>query len=415
MKHFNSLKPYLVVFTAALFYLFEFINMNSFNALNDQLRAAFNVSALQISNLSAMYFYANVLFMIPAGLLLDRVSTKKLLVGALSICILMALIFASTHSFWVACVCRFVTGMGSTMVVLSCVLLTSRWIQPTKAGIVIGGVITLGMLGGVLAQQITYLVLFTGSWRFAILCIAGLGIIFLAAILWIVKDYPPNYQETYKHSLGLIKEGLWRNLSLALKNKQIWYAGMYASLIDITVMLLGALWGKDYLVISHGFSDHEAASAISMVFLGFMIGGPLFGFISDRCGLRKLPMVLGGIFNLLWILLILYWHFSPLIANFLFLILGILCASQVLVFPLIIESVPRHITASSEALSATLIMGGGAVFQPLFGWLLDCSASTPSVYSATDFNHALLMLPIAFIIAIVFALLFKETYCRNFN
>jgi MFS family permease len=408
-------KPYFVVFAAALFYLFEFINMNSFNALNDQLRDAFQVNALQISNLSAMYFYANVIFMIPAGLLLDRVSTKKLLVSALSLCILSALVFANTHSFMVACVCRFITGMGSTLVLLSCAVLTSRWIKPIKAGLVLGGAVTLAMFGGMLAQQITCLVDWTGSWRTAVACIAGLGAVFLVMILWLVEDYPVGYQETFKNDLDLIHQGFWRNFALALKNKQIWFAGLYASLINLTIMIIGALWGKDYLMTTHDFNATNAATAISAVFLGFMVGSPLFGMISDRLRQRKLPMIIGGVLNLFWVLLILHFPFSSMMAGLIFFMLGLLCASQVLVFPLIIESVPMHITASSEAISAAVIMGGGAVSQPLFGWLLDHSAQIPGQYSASDFNHAMWMLPIAFFIAIICSLCLKETHCKTFN
>ena len=415
MKSNSPFKPYLVVFAAALFYLFEFINMNSFNALNDQLREAFHVNALQISNLSAMYFYANVIFMIPAGLLLDRVSTKKLLVSALSLCILSALVFANTNSFITACVCRFITGMGSTLVLLSCAILTSRWIKPTKAGLVLGGAVTLAMFGGMLAQQITCLVDLMGSWRAAVGCIAGLGAVFLVIILWLVEDYPLGYQETFKSSLDLIHQGFWCNFALALKNKQIWFAGLYASLINITVMIIGALWGKDYLMTSHGFNATNAATAISAVFLGFMVGSPLFGMISDRLRQRKLPMVIGGVLNLFWVLLILHFPFSPMMAGLIFFMLGLLCASQVLVFPLIIESVPMHITASSEAVSAAVIMGGGAVSQPLFGWLLDRSAQIPGQYSPADFNHAMWMLPIAFFVAIICSLCLRETHCKTFK
>ena len=39
--------------------------------------ADFGVSALEVSHLSAMYFYANIVFLIPAGILLDRFSNKK--------------------------------------------------------------------------------------------------------------------------------------------------------------------------------------------------------------------------------------------------------------------------------------------------------------------------------------------------
>jgi MFS family permease len=389
--------------------------MNSFNALNDQLRDAFQVNALQISNLSAMYFYANVIFMIPAGLLLDRVSTKKLLVSALSLCILSALVFANTHSFMVACVCRFITGMGSTLVLLSCAVLTSRWIKPIKAGLVLGGAVTLAMFGGMLAQQITCLVDWTGSWRTAVACIAGLGAVFLVMILWLVEDYPVGYQETFKNDLDLIHQGFWRNFALALKNKQIWFAGLYASLINLTIMIIGALWGKDYLMTTHDFNATNAATAISAVFLGFMVGSPLFGMISDRLRQRKLPMIIGGVLNLFWVLLILHFPFSSMMAGLIFFMLGLLCASQVLVFPLIIESVPMHITASSEAISAAVIMGGGAVSQPLFGWLLDHSAQIPGQYSASDFNHAMWMLPIAFFIAIICSLCLKETHCKTFN
>lgn len=415
MKKITRFKPYLVVFTAALFFLFEFINMNSFNALNDQLRASFNVNALQISNLSAMYFYANVLFLIPAGLLLDRCSVKKLLVSALSLCILSALIFADTHQFWIAECCRFITGMGSTLVLLSCAQLTSRWIAPVKAGVVLGGVVAMAMIGGLIAQQMTYLVHLTGSWRLAVACIAALGFLFLLCILWIVEDYPPDYQKGATVNVSIPTAGFWRSLLTALKRKQIWCAGLYASLINLTVMVLGALWGKDYLMISHGFSAFDASSAIAVTFFGLIIGSPLFGFISDRLQKRKLPMVIGGILNLMWILLILHTQSSPMMASFLFFILGVLCSSQVLVFPLIIESVPKNITASSEAVSATLIMGGGAVSQPLFGWLLDRFATTPGHYNAADFDQAIWMLPIAFIIAIVFALLLTETYCKRIH
>ena len=68
--------------------------MNSFNGLNLELRRAFNANALEISNLSAMYFYANVIFLIPAGLLLDRFSTRKLLISAITTTTVATFVFA---------------------------------------------------------------------------------------------------------------------------------------------------------------------------------------------------------------------------------------------------------------------------------------------------------------------------------
>lgn len=409
----KRVEPYLVVFSAALFFLFEFINMNSFDPLNALLRKAFNVNAFQISNLSAMYFYANVLFLIPAGILLDRISTKRLLQTAFIICIIGNLIFANTHSFEVAKICRFVIGMASTLCLLSAALLTSRWIAPRHAGLVMGLVVTMAMLGGSLAQQLPFIVNWLGSWRYAIMSIALLGFFFLIIITLCVRDYPKDYAATRAHDKKLIEAGFWKNFVLTLKNKQVWFAGLYTSFINLTVMIIGALWGADYLEVAHGVLADQATLIITMIFFGLIVGSPLFGLISDRMGRRKSPMIIGGILNILCIVIILKFTLSYDALILAFFLLGLFSSSQILTYPFIMESVPSHIVASSESLSATLIMGGGALFQPLFGYILSCLADHSNTYSPTAFQKAMLILPVTFLIATLLACFLKETYCKR--
>lgn len=411
----KKIEPYLVVFSAGLFFLFEFINMNSFDPLNAALREAFNANAFQISNLSAMYFYANVIFLIPAGLLLDRFSTKRLLQIAILFCIIGNIIFASTSHFEVAKICRFIVGIGSTFCLLSTALLTSRWIPPKHAGIVMGLVVTMAMLGGSLAQQIPYLVEWLGSWRGAILAIAALGFVFFIIISLFVKDYPKNFAATMAHDMKLIKEGFFKNLLLTLRCKQVWLAGFYTSFINLTVMIIGALWGANYLQTVHNVPETQATFIVTMVFIGLIIGSPLFGWISDRSGRRKSLMILGGLLNIACILVILYAPLSYHALVAMFLVLGIISSSQILTYPLIMESVPSHIVASSESLSAVLIMGGGALFQPLFGFILNRLSGGTTNYTAEAFHEAMLILPITFLIATVLACFLKETYCKRNN
>lgn len=406
-------EPYIVVFAAGLFFLFEFINMNSFDPLNADLRAAFNVNAFQISNLSAMYFYANVLFLIPAGLLLDRMSTKRLLQMAILVCIIGNIIFASTHSFDVAKICRFVIGMASTFCLLSTTLLTARWIPPRHAGLVMGLVVTMAMLGGSIAQQLPYLVTWFGSWRYAIVAIASLGVLFFFIISALVRDYPKDFAKTMAHDKKLIEAGFWKNFSLTIRNHQIWLSGLYTSFINLTVMIIGALWGANYLEVAHGVPAMQASFVVTMIFFGLIIGSPLFGLISDSLGRRKLPMIIGGILNTLCILVILNFTLSYHALILAFLLLGVFSSSQILTYPVIMESVPSHIVASSESLSAVLIMGGGALFQPLFGFILNRLSDGSGNYSAEDFHHAMLILPITFLIATLLACLLKETFCQR--
>src|SRR4051812_12693166 len=76
---------WVVTLTAALFFFYEFIQLNLFNSIDIQLMSTFNINAVQLGQLASMYFYANAIFLFPAGNILDRFSTKKILLFAVSL------------------------------------------------------------------------------------------------------------------------------------------------------------------------------------------------------------------------------------------------------------------------------------------------------------------------------------------
>lgn len=126
----HSTLGWLVTLAASLFFFYEFIQMNMFNAINGQIMQAFHLDAVQIGHLAATYFYGNVLFLFPAGMLLDRFSTKKLLLTAVALCTIGTFIFALANGFWVAAAGRFMVGVGASFCFLSCIRLASRWFPP---------------------------------------------------------------------------------------------------------------------------------------------------------------------------------------------------------------------------------------------------------------------------------------------
>ena len=69
-------RAWLVVFSAALFFFFEFIQLNMFNALDPALIKSFHISGASLGNLSGNYFYANVIFLFTAGMVLALLSTE---------------------------------------------------------------------------------------------------------------------------------------------------------------------------------------------------------------------------------------------------------------------------------------------------------------------------------------------------
>lgn len=411
----SQLKAYLAVFSAATFFLFEFINLNSFDALNETLRVFYHAGALQISNLSAMYFYANILLLIPAGLLLDRVSTRKALLWATFICILATLCFAWTRDFHIALVTRFLIGACSTLCLLSTAKLTSRWFKPHQTAFIMGLVVTIAMLGGVIAQQLNFMIQITGSWQRAMTVVAGLGAAFWIFMFCCCHDDPPGREHDAAADQKACKaQGFWSCFFTAMKNPQTWISGAYTNLLTIPIVVMGALWVKDYLHVVFGQSIAHADIIASMIFFGVLIGSPLAGKISDNMGKRRLPMVIGSVLTLGISLVVTLNHdlgFGALCALFFF--MGLFTGSQVITYALVMESNPKHLTASSEALAATIIMAAGAIFQPLFGEVMEyfwdgTMHHGTAIYSAHDYQMAMWILPISFVASTVLALFIKE-------
>lgn len=73
----NFLLPWLVCFSASLFFFYEFIQGNMFASIADNIMQDFHVQADKMAYLSSIYYVSNVIFLFVAGFVLDRFSAKK--------------------------------------------------------------------------------------------------------------------------------------------------------------------------------------------------------------------------------------------------------------------------------------------------------------------------------------------------
>ncbi len=411
---------WLVVLAASLFFFYEFIQLNLFNAIDVQLMQAFQLNAPQLGQLSSMYFYANALLLFPAGILLDRYSTKKLLLLAVVLCTVGTFAFGIAQTYLLAAAGRFIVGCGAAFCFLSCIRLASRWFPPSKMAFVTGIVVTMAMLGGLVAQTPFEILSNAIGWRNAVLIDAALGIFVGLAILFLVQDRPPNsHEDSQAEKAHLQSLGLWKSIGLVLSNKNNWFGGIYTSLLNLPVFLLGALFGIHYLVEVHHISSVQASYATTMFFVGVTLGSPAFGWFSDHIGRRVLPMIVGAVLSLIVMLILMYvpdLSLSTLI--FLFFLIGFVTSSQVLSYPAIAELNPIALTSTAVSIASVSIMLSGAIFQPFFGWIMQLHWDHTVVdgvpmYSAHDFLNAMMIMPVSFILGLIIAIMIKETYCKS--
>ena len=354
--------------------------------------------------MSSACVWANVLFLLPAGIILDHFAAKKVILLALLICVLGTFGFANTNSYVMATFYHSLAGLSNAFCFLACVVLVSRWFPPKRQALVIGLIVTMAFLGGMGAHTPLAYLNTTFGWRKAVMISALIGVVILVWIAFFVQDKPVSTNST-------LDETNWSaKFKKSIKNKQTWLAGLYTSCLNLPIMVLCALWGGSYLVDVHDLSPIAASNIVSLIFFGSIIGCPLLGWISDKHGKRKPTMLFGAVLSLLLVLpLVMNITLSATTLSIIFLALGFVTSSQVISYPLIAESNHPSNTGVATGLASILIMSGGGLGQIIFGNIM--ASGDTQAHSVINYQHAMLIFPISALIALAAILLIKETHC----
>lgn len=343
MQKTSKILPWIVCLSCGLFFFYEFIQMFMPNSLAPYLMRDFNVTGKSLGLLAASYFDANVLFLLPAGMILDRFSTRKVVLITFTVCIIGTVGFASSYTIGWAAFFRFFTGIGSAFCFLSCMRLASIWFHESRLALVTGLIMTMAFLGGTVAQTPLTILIEHLGWRGAIYCDAALGVLILAIIAIFVKDYPNHEIELKEQRKRQLRElGFWQSLRRSYGNVQNWLGGLCTCFMNLPVYILGGIWGGVFLMQTQAFSSTQAATISSMILIGTLIGSPSVGWFSDKIKRRKLPVVIGAVISLFLILLIIYGpHLSFLAVCGIFLLLGLISSAQIINYPWVAEKICR--------------------------------------------------------------------------
>lgn len=412
----DSKKAILVVFSATIFFFLESVLQNLFGTLSHEMMSAFHINAYQLGKLSAAYLFATILFLFPAGMILDRVSIRKVLVIAIACCALTAWVFYHTTNAYTATICMFISGIGGTFCFLGTMKLASRWFTGKNLAVVTGLVVTSAMMGGFVAQTPIAILTHHFGWRSAFLFIMFAE---AALCLWVaamVKDFPEKFKD-HKKAQGL--KSIKNSIVVAFTTKTNWLGGLFTSALNLPVTVMGAIWGVPFLMQAHHFNRTTATSINALIFIGMMIGPPCAGWLSDKVKSRTTPMFAGTLISMLLITLIIFSNFQTyFMYAFLFLSLGFFSSVQILGYTIIVEHSKSEYTGASLSVAAVLVMSGGTFMQPLFGkimqwhWTGTMHNGAPT-YSLHAYQDALLILPIALVIALGLIVMLKKTQAAS--
>lgn len=410
----KGMMPWVMWGLATLFYCYEFFLQVSPSVMVKEIMQAFHVSAAQLGNLTAFYLYAYGIMQIPVGILLDRYGPRRLLTIATLFCAAGATLFGTTHSFPIAATGRFMIGFGSAFAAVSCMHIAATWLPIKRFALLVGVMLTIGMLGAICGQAPLSLLMGLIGWRQTLILFGAIGVMLSIVIYSVVRDRAIT--QTTEHHFDA--PGFFSGIKHVIKNNQTWMAAIHAGLMFLPTPAFAGLWGVSFLMTAYGFHRTYAAFLISLIFAGWAVGSPtLGGWFSDFLQKRRPPMLIGSVGALICILFIIYVKMSVMLLGSLLFAFGFFSSGFLPAFSVSREVNPPQTNATALGFVNMLNTLGAAIAQPLIGLLLDLTTSSPVIkgshhFTYSDYRVALVTLPICIALAILFIPLIKETHCK---
>ena len=412
----NNRRAWAIWALASAFFFAEYFARVSPSVMIQPLMVALNVNAYQLGSLSAFFYYAYVAMQLPVGALMDRFGPRWLLTAMALICGISCLVFANVHILAVAELTRFLMGFSAAFAFVGALKLASVWFPVHRFGFFAGATQAMGMWGAAVGEGPVSVLVKHMGWRHTMELIGFILVALAIAIVVIVRDRPKNSINTHRvesshGSYGLLS-GLWR----VLCNSQTWINGVFAGFIYAPTVAFAELWGPSYLHRVYSMSIEQAASAVSLIFIGWAIGSPIMGWASDHLRGRKPVMIFAALMSMLMLSATLYIpHLSVLMIFVLLFLYGLFNSGLSVSYAVACEINPHAIAGTSMSFANMASVIIGALFQPVIGWLLDWHWGGQMhqgvrFYSAADFRYAMVALPICFIISLLMMIWLRESF-----
>jgi MFS family permease len=394
-------------FLCSLYYSYQYAVRSALPVMRTEMAASWgsgNVIGHMISNYYVVYSFVALV----AGLLLDRYGARKTLPYATATvavcCFLLSTGKEALGSFaFVAQAAPAVFGF------IGAVYVAAKYIPPRNLSFFVGSAQMLGMAGAAFGSKPVSAALHSTSghpvaWQSIWAIMAVIGAV-LAVVMWIVL--PRDNSSVAKANAPLTLKSLIRPYQIVFENAQTYLCGLIGGLLFVPTTVFALVWATNYLHEGRNASIAVAATDVSLVPIGWIIGCPLVGYISDKIGLRKPVLLVGAFILLLAEIVAIYVPIAFPFRYIVPLVVGIASGAAMIPFSVVKEVNRDEVKGSAAGAMNFLCFMVTGLLAPAFERLLRPSAG--HVETLQEFQHGLTPVIFGVAVAIVLSFFLRET------
>lgn len=399
----SFLKMMLWIFCVAFFVYQYGVRSAVPNVLNEELRNGFSIGATQMGTLISLFYFAYTIMQIPVGLIIDRYNPKKIAIFAFACVSLGTIMFVATNSYLVAAVSQLFLGFGCSFAFVLVMKITNDVFPKERVALFSSIAISCGSLGPVIMSPLLAYLSQLYYWKSVVIFFGSLGFLFSLSGALLLKEC----EITGECEIDNSNLNIMGALNEIISNPQYLFIGAFSMLMLGPVSAFCDAWGLTFIKSAYDIDKVHAASVVSMVYIGTIVGGPILACIAEKCNSYKKVMLGGAILLFALISVLIFLRLNIYELYVLLFAIGIVATSQFLAFPAAISMVDKKVGGTLTGVVNTITMLGCTIMAPSVGWCIDFFA-TDGVYTAIDYQNGMMILLASVTAAIVAAACIKD-------
>ncbi len=366
--------------------------------------------------LAAAYFYPYALMQLPSGLLTDSWGPRRTITLFFGVACIGAVMLGLAPTAGWAILGRTLVGLGAAMLFVPTLKILAEWFKPHEFAGMTGILMAMGGLGSLAsAAPLAWINRMIG-WRLSFMLVGLLTLLLSGLVWWLVRDHPSAKGWAplpAPVSAANNRRRLRQNIQAVVTNPHFWILAIWFFFNCAVFYSFAGIWGGPYMIQIHGLHPLHSGRILSLVAAGTIVGSPVLSYLSSRvfCARKPILRFCTGVLVAITALLAFATAQLPVFSLYLICLgLGI-CASAVTViaFTANKELFPIKMAGTASGLLNFFPFAGGAVFQPLTGFLLERQGLHGEMFTLAGYQSAFRLLFICALIDFIASFFIRET------
>jgi predicted MFS family arabinose efflux permease len=282
---------FFIVATLATAYVASHFFRASNVTIGLDLMRDLRIGPAALGALTGAFFFGFSVMQIPCGFFFDHYGPRRTIVGMLLLAVVGGAVFTLAPSWPILLTGRALMGAGFGVMLIGSMIVISRWFPPDRFSTLSSLVLSVGLIGNLLATTPLAWGAETIGWRGVFAIVVAFTALSAIAVWLIVRDAPPGHPFLARTAESPTE--MLRGLAEVLRNPKLPFILALNFCNYACTFTVQGLWGGPYLRDVHGLTKIASGNVLFAAVIAYQVGMLVFGPLDRVLDTRKWIAIAG--------------------------------------------------------------------------------------------------------------------------